>query len=303
MREIDNKIIIPPCLNKGDMIGLVAPAGPIHENVFSQGVAMLRDAGLTPNYSDTILQRDNYLAGSDQRRAKELHELWLNPAVKAIMAVRGGYGSSRILENLDFKMMQQTPKIFIGFSDVTILLNVIFKNTGIVTFHGPMLSTLVRDGRDALTPFLESLSKPFQEEIRPKNLEIIRAGTAKGRIIGGNMTSIIHLLSTSHEPDWSGSILMLEDVHEPAYRLDRMLTHLKQAGCLDKLSGVILGDFLDADLNCQDDIELIWNRVISLTGEHQPVWANFPSGHGDRNIVLPLGAHATMDSNRGVLQF
>lgn len=284
-------------------MGLAAPAGPIKEEVLRQGLELLRACGVKKvKVAPDICSRENYLAGSDCRRLEELHHLWQDEEVKAILAVRGGYGCARILPRLDFELISRKPKILIGFSDLTILLNVIHQRTGLVTFHGPMLSTLVRDGRPQMKAMLNELTVHGEENLVIKGLEILRPGDAEGRLIGGNLACLAQLLATPYEPAWEGAILLLEDINEPAYRVDRLLTQMSLAGRLDKVAGIILGEFLESDTRPISDLELVWQRTLELTRETIPVWANFPAGHGPRNITLPIGRPVRMDSNTATLR-
>jgi muramoyltetrapeptide carboxypeptidase len=297
------KCLRPPLLKRGDTIGLAAPAGPIKEEVLRQGLDLLRACGVKKvKVSPDICSRENYLAGSDTRRLEELHHLWEDDEVKAILAVRGGYGCARLLPKLDFDLIGSKPKILIGFSDLTILLNVIHQRTGLMTFHGPMLSTLVRDGRPQMEAMLNELTVHGQENLVIKGLEILRPGNAEGRLIGGNLTCLAQLLATPYEPAWEGAILLLEDINEPAYRVDRLLTQLSLAGRLERVTGIILGEFLDSDSHSINDLELVWQRALELTPDTIPVWANFPAGHGPRNITLPIGRPVRMDSGTGTLR-
>lgn len=297
-----NNVILPAPLRKGDTIGLVAPAGPVTAEQLRQGIQLIKEMGLQVAYGNDILRQQAYLAGSDQLRVEELHRLWQNPDLKAILAVRGGYGSGRLLDLLDYELLGKHPKIFLGFSDLTVLLNVVQQRTGLVTFHGPMLSTLVRDGRQNAIALFDQLSRFQLPAIKDRALEILRPGRAAGPLLGGNLTSLIHLLATPHEPDWQGKILFLEDINEPAYRVDRMLSHLKQAGRLGQLAGIILGDFFEPGAPRLSEREQIWTRALELTTEI-PVWANFPIGHGPRNQLMPIGTMVEMDSNSGILKF
>ena len=295
--------LFAPPLTRGDTIGLIAPAGPIREEVLRQGLGLLRDVGVKKvKYAPDICRHQGYLAGSDQRRLEELHGLWDDDEVKVILAVRGGYGCARLLTGLDFDLIRHKPKILIGFSDLTILLNVIQRQTGLVTFHGPVLSTLARDGRAALEAALNELSVHAQSELRIKGLEVLRPGRAQGRLIGGNLTCLTQLLATPYEPAWDGAILLLEDINEPAYRLDRLLTQLSLAGRLERVAGVILGEFLDSQLNPTSDLEQVWQRLLELTPETMPLWANFPAGHGPRNLVLPIGQTVVMAGDQSTLR-
>jgi len=293
----------PPPLKKGDTIGLAAPAGPIREDVLRQGLQLLRDCGIKRvKYAPDICRQESYLAGSDQRRLEELHELWDDDEIRAILAVRGGYGCARLLPQLDFDLIRRKPKIFVGFSDLTILVNVIHQRTGLITFHGPMLSTLARDGRPALESMLNELSVHAQPNLKIKGLEVLRPGQAQGRLIGGNLTCLAQLLATPYEPAWEGAILLLEDINEPAYRVDRLLTQLSLSGRLDSVAGVILGDFLDSTSHNISDLDLVWQRTMELTRGDVPVWGNFPAGHGARNLLLPVGRTVKMESSTGTLR-
>ncbi|MDD5757588.1 MAG: LD-carboxypeptidase [Desulfobulbaceae bacterium] len=293
----------PPLLKRGDTIALAAPAGPIGEDLLRQGLQLLRDCGIKKvKYASDICRRDHYLAGSDQRRIEELHQLWDDDEVKAIIAVRGGYGCARLLPRLDFDLIRTKPKILVGFSDLTILLNTISRQTGLVTFHGPMLSTLVRDGRETLEATLNELTVHAQQRLKIKDLEILRPGEAQGLLIGGNLACLAQLLATPYEPAWEGAILLLEEVNEAAYRIDRLLTQLSLAGRLDTLAGIILGDFLDSDGHSINERDLIWQRLLDLTPETIPVWANFPAGHGRRNLLLPIGRTVHIDSSSAALE-
>jgi len=226
MNAILKPILAAP-LKKGDTIGIIAPAGPVrNETDFSAGLKILTDLGFKTRYRNDILRHNDYLAGTDQERLAELHELWREPEVKAILAVRGGYGCLRLLPNLDFALIREQPKILIGFSVLTVLLSAIQQKTGLVTFHGPMLTTLARSDRDSQKAFFDLLTGKPRPENKIKGLEILQGGQASGRLLPGNLTSLVHLLGTPWEPNWQDAILVLEDIGEAPYRIDRLLTHL-----------------------------------------------------------------------------
>jgi muramoyltetrapeptide carboxypeptidase len=291
--------LLPPRLQRGDTIAIVAPAGPVlKEEEFIAGVKILREAGFEIKFSREIMRKDGYLAGSDHDRAEELQRLWVDPEVKALLAVRGGYGSLRMIPLLDMELIRRHPKIFIGFSDITILHSLIHKETGLITFHGPMLTSLAKIDRESLAAFFDMLTGRSPESMKPAGLEILRGGIARGKLVGGNLASLVHLVGTPYELAWQGNILFLEDVCEAHYRLDRMLTHLHLAGRLRDLAGLILGSFEGCG-----DAGVIWNRALELVGEAAfPVWANFPAGHGRQNVILPLGHEVEMDSQTGRLR-
>lgn len=294
------RVLLPLRLEKGDAIAVLAPAGPVlKEEEFSAGVKLLREAGLEVKFSREILRKAGYLAGSDRDRAEEFHHWWAAPDIKALLAVRGGFGSLRLLCLLNMELIRKQPKILVGFSDISALHAGIFKKTGLITFHGPMLTTLAGNDRESKEIFFETLAGRYPGHLKPACLEILRNGLGRGRLLGGNLASLLHLLGTPFELSWRGAVLFLEDVGEAPYRLDRMLTHLRLAGRLDSLAGLILGTFE----GCGDP-ELVWSRVLELTaGSDFPVWANFPAGHGRRNLMLPLGQEVEMDSQAGILRF
>lgn len=290
--------LLPPTLQKKDVIGLAPLAGPHQEEDFRKGAAIIRDFGFR---TKTLNPRQSlpFLAGSDQERLGIFHELWKDPEVKAIMAIRGGYGTLRLLEQLDYDLIRQTPKTLIGFSDISALLNVITEKTGLITFHGPNLTTLAHSDKHSLEGMIQSLSQPLPAAIKPRGLEIIRAGKAEGILVGGNLATLAHLLATPFQPHWHDKIVFLEDVGEAPYRIDRLLTQLSLAGSLRAIGGLILGQFT----NCGDQ-EMIWQRAAELTrDEAMPIWGNFPVGHGHQNHPLAIGSQVLMDSDTGTLSW
>lgn len=294
-RTVEKNLFRP--LTQGDTIGLFAPSGPISEENFRAGLRILEEMGFNVKYRRDILRRHTYLAGSDEERADELSALWRDPEIKALLAVRGGYGALRLLPLLDIGLFRAIRKPLIGFSDITILHAALHRHGSLSTFHGPMLGTLPKIDRPSQEAFFNMLTGHASEQIKPKGLEILRGGSARGILRGGNLTNLTHLIGTDYEETLAGSILLLEDVGEAPYRVDRMLTHLHTAGRLSQLAGVILGDFIDCG-----DVELVWTRVLELfAGSTIPIWANFPAGHGNRNETLPLDVEVEMDSSQGCL--
>jgi muramoyltetrapeptide carboxypeptidase len=295
-------LIIPPRLRPGATIGLVTPAGPVHDQeTVRQGIAILAEAGFRVK-EPAELEKYGYLAGSDAARARQLTETWHDPEVHAVLAVRGGYGAMRLLPFLEPAAFANTPKILAGFSDITILLNEIQRRTGLVTYHAPVLTTLARSDEASRQSFLAMLTGPAKP-ILPPALRIMTGGRGCGPLIGGNLTSLSHLLGTPHEPEWRDAILFLEDTGEPPYKIDRMLTQLQVSGRLPQLSGLILGTFSEGDEREEKWAELAGQRALELTGGRIPLWGNFPVGHGPRNLSLPVGMTAVMDSNNGRLDF
>jgi len=298
--------IFPPALQKGDTIGLVAPAGPlIDKGKFSAGVHILEKKGFRLKYNRRLLNVRGYLAGSDRARAADFNMLWSDPEVKALVAARGGYGCLRMLELLDMKLIRKNPKILVGFSDLTVLLTAIHKKTGLVTYHGPVVTTLASIDRKSQKSFFNTLTKSTLPPIAAAKLKILKDGNAKGILLGGNLTTLVHMLATSYEIPWNEAILFIEDIGEFPYRLDRLLTHLNQAGRLQKIRGLILGTFSADDRKENRAMQsAVHKRIMELLKDTDiPVWANFPVGHSRRNLTLPVGLEAEMNSSDGSLRF
>jgi muramoyltetrapeptide carboxypeptidase len=302
---MSDRPVLPPRLRRGDTIGLFCPAGPVRDAKRLQaGIGLIEDLGFAVKVRGPAEPGEGYLADSDARRAEHLHGLWSDDEVKAILAIRGGYGCLRMLEGLNWDLFRRQPKFLVGFSDVTVLLNTLVDRSGLVAIHGPMATTLVRSGEQGLASLFGLLTGEFEERIKPKGMEILRGGTGRGRLVGGNLTTLVHLVATPWENSWDGCILVLEDTGESLYRLDRMLTHLALAGRLQRLAGLLLGDFDMGDdglanLRLQ---EAVWARALELAPPGYPIWARFPVGHRERNLALPIGMEAVMESASGTLQ-
>ncbi|MDR2550524.1 MAG: LD-carboxypeptidase [Desulfobulbus sp.] len=301
---MNSQPILPPRLRRGETVGLFCPSGPVRNAERLQaGIRLIEDAGFAVKLQGPAAPADGYLADSDEQRAAHLHALWSDDEVRAIVAIRGGYGCLRLLELLDWELFRRHPKLLVGFSDVTVLLNCLVDRAGLVAVHGPMAGTLAKIDEASRASLFTLLTGSFEERIKPRGLEILRGGTGRGRLAGGNLTTLLHLLATPWDRRWDGCILVLEDTNEPLYRLDRMLTHLALAGRLQRLAGLVLGEFdLGGDelanLRLQ---EAVWARVLELAPPGYPIWARFPTGHRERNLALPIGMEAEMDSGSGTL--
>jgi len=298
--------ILPPRLKRGDTLGLICPAGPVRDPQRLQaGVRLIEDLGFAVKVRGAVEPKDGYLADSDARRIENLHALWSDDEVRAIVAIRGGYGCLRLIAQLDWEMFRRHPKLLVGFSDVTVLLNGLFRQAGLVSLHGPMAASLAGSDERSIASLFSLLTGDFSEEIKLREVEILRGGTGRGRLVGGNLTTLVHLLGTPWDFSWDGCLLLLEDTGESLYRLDRMLTQLALAGRLERLAGLLLGTFdagngnRVATLRLQEDV---WTRVMELVGPGFPVWADFPAGHQGKNLALPIGMEAVMDSGAGILR-
>lgn len=304
--------LLPPGIGPGATLGLFSPAGPVRDpGPVQAGIARLREMGYRVRIGPLLerqlrspLPPDRYLAASDRERARELMDLWRDPAVHGLMAVRGGYGCQRLIGRLDFTLFRQHIKPLVGFSDLTVLLGALRQYSGLVTIHGPVLTALARS--DA--PSLRSLARALAGQWPPRDwrgrARILRPGRARGPLAGGNLTCLVHTLATAAEQDLKGVLLVLEDTGESLYRLDRLLTHLAGSGRLGLINGLLLGRFDPGqDRPGADELMCgVEQRVLELIEEHDlhiPVWSRIPVGHGRENHALPHGWPAVM--NDGVL--
>jgi muramoyltetrapeptide carboxypeptidase len=297
--------VLPPWIRRGDTIGLFCPAGPVREpEQLRAGIRRIEDMGFAVKTSGPINPVEGYLAAGDAERAANLHRLWNDEEVKAIVAVRGGFGCLRMVEMLDWDLFRRHPKWLVGFSDVTILVQGLVDRANLVAVHGPVATSLARSDEASQAALFALLTGCFEEQIKPKGMEVLRGGRGQGRLLGGNLATLVHLLATPWDTSWEGAILLMEDTNEPLYRLDRMLTQLALTGKLQQLAGLILGEF-DAGADGLANLRLqeaLWERVLELVGPGFPIWGGFPIGHRQRNLALPLGMEVIMDSSAGTLR-
>ncbi|MCK5071636.1 MAG: LD-carboxypeptidase [Desulfocapsa sp.] len=305
-----NKDRFPNKLQPGDCIGIIAPAGQIQDTLqLEQGIAILQEMGFEVKIPRDLWPGTGYLSDTDRNRAQEFHKMWADPEISALLSLRGGFGALRLLPFLDPEEIKKDNKLLIGFSDITILHSALYQTNDLISLHGPMLTTLSTISKESLQRFYASLTGNWDKAITERNVEVLRDGPpVQGNLIGGNLCSLLSILSTSIDNDWSDAILFIEDVGEPLYKIDRMLTQLWHCGKLNQPAGIILGDFSISDeMDSLEKIrfhEEIWKRLLELTeSAGMPVWGNFPIGHGKDNITLPHGADTLMDSNNVRLSF
>ncbi len=316
-QDSDREILRPPALEKGSTIMFVAPAGDVDRDRVKKGRKALEAMGYRVAERKDLYDRWGYLAGTDERRAKELMQAFKDDRVDAIFCCKGGFGSTRILDLLDYDVIRDNPKILLGFSDITSLHLAIQKHAGVVTFHGPgvmssvgsrsgMTETTQRYLFGALTGDAHRKRKGKAYAIEGPNDDPIDSygkGRARGRLVGGNLSLVSATMGTRYEIDTDDRVLFLEDVREPAYKVDRMLTQLKQAGKLDRVRGVVLGKFTrtkDRDNPRSQPAEFSVPGVLRrfLEPLKVPVLTNFPSGHHRLNATLPIGAEVEVDAKR-----
>jgi len=290
--------IIPKRLKQGDTIGLIAPAGPVIPEEIQPTIQILKDKGYRVIESAHLYKRQGYLAGSDEERLLDLHFMFLQSDVKAVFCARGGYGTPRLLEKIDYDLIKKNPKIIVGYSDITALMLAIYQITGLVVYHGPMARGVTDVDDKNVSGLLDLLSHNGEIKIDLNEENILRGGKAKGRLLGGNLSLISSLAGTPYLPSFNDNILLIEDRGESLYRIDRMLTQLKLNGLFDNLGGVIIGDFVDCG-----KISDINNLIIDLIPGNCPVYTGFPVGHGDENRALPMGMEAVLDMDELSLSF
>jgi muramoyltetrapeptide carboxypeptidase len=260
-------------------------------------------------------QRAGYLGGTDQERLDDLHDMFRDPEVKAIFAIRGGYGSERLLDRIDYGLLRANPKIFLGYSDITCLHLAIHKRAGLVTFHGPMMISTFTDFtqkwfRRALfsaEPLAVVTNPAETNQLRPVHtLRTVRPGRARGRLVGGNLSLVTRTLGTPYEIDTRGRILFIEDVDEQPYSIDGMLTQLRLAGKLDAAAGIVFGecsgcrprDFqpsFESTFSVGEVVDQILGKLAI------PVLSGLTIGHTDDQLTLPLGPLASLDADKGEL--
>jgi muramoyltetrapeptide carboxypeptidase len=294
-------LIRPAALRPGDTIAIVAPASYLphkDRHLLDEGIRQLESHDFRVIYGRTISHEHLYLAGRDEERARALMEAFLNPEVKAIIGLRGGYGSQRILPLLDENLITKHPKIFVGSSDLTSLLIFLHRRCFLVTFYGPMAASRHFQGENLMT-----LLNILQGKKPPALTgDPLKPGRAQGPLLGGCLTSLIHSLGTPYEVNLEGSILLAEDVNEAPYRIDRMLTHLRNAGKLQGVRGVVFGNMTGCDLEGAQE-GLLRRVILDVFDKIDiPILFRVPVGHGTRNLTVPLGVGAVLDSTSGELE-
>ena len=308
---MDKPLIKPRRLKPGDTVGLVTPASPLLDfRDIARAEKILRSLGLNVLHGKNIRRRTGFLAGSDTERAEDLHWMFTEPEVCGIFALRGGYGSSRLLELLDWKLIGSNPKVLVGHSDLTAILTAIQSRTGMVTFWGPLAGyDLGRSPSPFKTRWLEAVTFKTSKMLKlpgsvPGTRRRLRAlaghGTAEGPLIGGNLSIIASLLGTPFEIDTRGKLLFLEDVDEEPYRIDRMLNQLSLAGKLRQAAGIIVGYFVNCESSGRMRHTFNLSHVLKdrLGDLGIPVVYGTPLGHEPEKITLPLGVKARLDTEK-----
>jgi muramoyltetrapeptide carboxypeptidase len=277
-------------LKKGDIIGIIAPASPVTDDEVEPAVRIIEEEGYRVIKGNHLYDKKGYLAGTDEDRLADLHDMFLNDDVKAILCARGGYGTPRLLNRIDFNMIMEHPKPLAGYSDITALLLSIYNITGMHVWHGPMLRGIA--GREEyLRVLLKVMAGDGGINFTLEDQNALKKGKARGRLMGGNLSMICAMIGTPYLPSFENSIFFIEERGEPLYRIDRMLTQLRLSGILDGINGFIAGNF--EECGDADRIDSLFLETFSL---ECPLYRGFPAGHGEKNLPLPIGAEALLDT-------
>ena len=303
------QMIFPRALKPGDTVGYITPATFVSDpDLLNRATRNLMDLGLNPKFGKSVGKRSGYLGGSIDERLDDLHQMFRDPEIRGIFAVRGGYGSGQLLDGIDYDLIRKNPKVFVGYSDITALHLAINRHAGLVTFHGPVGISSFPDYTKGYFQKAVFESKPIGPVANRTShpVHTIRSGKASGRLIGGNLSLICELMGTPYEIDTRGKILFLEDTSEEPYRIDRMLTQLRLAGKFKDAAGIVFGECsgckpnecapaFGASFTVKEVAEQLFGNLAV------PVVSGLTIGHTEDQITLPQGVMATLDGNNGQL--
>lgn len=300
--------VLPGRLKKGDLIGLVTPGSSVTKEQLCDCITKLEEMGFRTTYNDSVLSEYGYFAGTDRERALELMEMFTREDVDAIWCVRGGYGSIRILDLLDYDQIRRHPKVFIGYSDITALLTSVYKETGLVTFHGPVGTSDFN--RFSLKSMKKVLMEPDMVYKYPYKREkgtrdnpefdryTLNGGGAEGILTGGNISVLDSMIGTRFEPDFENKIVFLEEIGEKTYRVDKMVFHLLSGTNLKQAAGIVMGVFGECNINEEPTLSLKEALDDLLAPLGIPVSYGLSFGHIKRMVTIPTGIRAAMDADK-----
>ncbi|MCK9408211.1 MAG: LD-carboxypeptidase [Bacteriovoracaceae bacterium] len=304
--------IKPTSLKKGDCIGIVSPASPpsVIEKIY-KGAEYFERLGYRVVFGKNVQKVYGYLAGTDQERADDINAMFADRNVKAIVAVRGGYGTPRMLSLIDYSLIKKNPKILVGYSDMTALQLAIFRKTGLVTFSGPMAGVEMYKGIDPFTEehFWSCLTstKKLGEVKNPdgKEFHTIVKGKCSGALLGGNLSLIVSLAGSKYIPTFKESLLFLEEIEEETYRFDRMMNQLRITNILNDAAGIIIGELTDVKASDISKPYLTVEQVLNdyLAELKKPIVSGLVYGHINKKLTIPIGIRATLDATKSTLRF
>ena len=297
-------MIKPPALKQNATIGIVSPSSWMKESDLKVAVSVFENKGYKLILGESVFLKNNTYAGNPQERADDINGMFANSDIDAIICARGGYGANRVLPLLDYDLINSNPKIFMGYSDITTYLTSISQKTGLVTFHGPMLSSFKKGLVDFNFDLMEKTLFGYESVTLhpPSELEsrILKPGKAEGPLWGGNMCLLINRLGTEDQLDTEGAILFIEDINEYLYAFDRMMVHMKKAGMFDNIKGLIIGELLEMKNDAEPFGKSTDEIVLDVCGDLDiPIISNFPCGHGTFQATLPISVPIQLDANSG----
>lgn len=306
------KIVKPNKLKKGDLIGIISPASsPEDISIIENGIRYIESFGYSTTIGKSVGNVRGYLAGTDEERVADLHQMFSDKNVRAIFCLRGGYGAVRLLDKIDYKLIKNNPKILVGFSEITALQMAFFRKAGLVTFGGPMV---IPNFSRNISPFTEkNFWKTISSVKKRKRVEakflfgrnLKNPSVVSGRILGGNLAVLTSLIGSKYFPDLKESILFLEEVSEPPYKIDRMLNQLKLNNVLRKVKGIILGNFVDCEEKDATKKTLTLEKVFEdyFSNLNIPVFHSFPHGHINDLVTFPFGVKVKLNLGREKIEF
>ena len=298
-------------LKLGDTIGLIGPSGTVREaGAVDQAIAYMKELGFHVKVGESAHAKYGYLSGTDEMRARDINAMFADKEVDAIVCTRGGYGTMRMLDLLDYDVIRANPKVFVGFSDITALHIAFFEKCGLVTFHGPMATRWKPEFTDGFTQpgFYNAVMKaqPLGVLVNAPDYherKTVNSGCAEGLLVGGNLSLIAGTIGTPYEINTKDRILFIEEIGERTYCVDRMLTQLRLAGKFEDCAGVVFGDFNDCPVEYPEfglTLEEVIRDVVSSCGK--PIFTGLQAGHVSPKLTLPLGTRCRMDADRCTLE-
>ena len=305
------RIIKPKKLKPGDVIGIISPASsPDDLTKINRGVEYLEKLGYRVEVGKNVGLQEGYLAGTDQQRLTDIHSMFSNKIIKAIFSIRGGYGSGRLLDKINYKLIRNNPKIFVGYSDICALQMAFYSKCGLITFAGPMVAV---DFHDEVSKFTEEVfwrtitsNKKIGRLSNPRNEKFytLNKGRTSGRIIGGNLSVMTSLIGTEYFPKIKDSILILEDINEAPYRVDRMFNQLRLGKIFKQIRGIILGHFVNCVESNPETKSFTLNEVVIEYFQNLklPVVYNVRHGHIKENLTIPFGIRCNMNATKGFIE-
>ncbi len=295
-------MIKPPALKPNATIGILSPSSWMNESDLKLAIVVFEEKGYHLVLGESVFLKDHTFAGTPKQRANDINGMFANPNIDAIICARGGYGANRVLPLIDYDLIKANPKIFMGYSDVTAFLTSITQKTGLVTFHGPMLSSfskgMVDYNFDLIEKTLFGCETIIIQSPRELQCRVLNSGKAEGPLWGGNMCLLMNRLGTADQLNTSGTILFIEDIDEYLYAFDRMIVHMKEAGMFENIKGLIIGELVDIK-DYDDPFGKSTDEIVmDICGDlNIPIVSNFPCGHGTYQATLPISIPAELNAN------